>query len=98
MIWLFLLHRIQFICSNRGTKFDWFNRSDHSHALDAIKNRADLSEAEKDKIIRNTYNSVAQNDTELPDWVVKHGIKDIIWDNATTIELTASEVAHYFGF
>lgn len=83
--------------SNRGTKFDWFNRPDHSHALDSIKSRIDLTELEKDEIIRNAYNSVGQSDTQLPDWVIKYGVKDIAWDDSTTIEQTTSEVARFFS-
>jgi len=84
--------------SNRGTKFDWFNRPGHSHALDDVKNRADLSQEEKDAIISNAYSAVGQNEAPLPDWVVRHAITDIAWDDNTTIEQTASEVAQYFGW
>jgi len=84
--------------SNRGTKFDWFQRPDHIHMLDVIKNRTDISETEKEMIINNAYNSVGSNDTQLPDWVTRHGVKDIVWDDNTTIEQTISDVAEYFGF
>ena len=83
---------------NRGTKFDWFNRADHKHSLDSIKERTDLSDAEKDALITNAYNSVAQNEGHLPDWIIEQNIKYIIWDDSTTIEQTATEVAEYFKF
>ena len=83
--------------SNRGTTFDWFNRPDHN-SLDSIRNRTDLTEQEKETIIRNAYNSVEQTELQLPEWVIAHNIKNIIWNDSITIEQTVSEVAHYFGF
>ena len=83
---------------NRGTKFDWFERPDHKHSLDSIKARTDLSETEKEALIVHAYNSVGQGEGYLPDWVVEHNIKYIIWDDSTTIEQTASEAAEYFKF
>ena len=83
--------------SNHGTKFDWFNRPDHSHMLDSIKNRTDISDEEKDAMIRNAYDVVRPSSTQLPDWVVRHNITDIAWDDNTTIAQTASEVAAHFG-
>lgn len=82
--------------SNRGTRFDWFNRPDHIDALNSIKNRTDLTEEEKEYIIKNAYNSVGQNEGEIPDWVIKHGVKDIEWNDSTSIEQTTLEVAQYF--
>lgn len=84
--------------SNHGTRFDWFNRPDHADSLDSIKNRTDLTEIEKEEIIKNAYNSVGQNMNSLPIQLFKHGIKNIIWDDNTTIEQTAFEVAQYFNF
>ena len=84
--------------ANRGTKFDWFNRPDHSDALDCIKNRLDLTQAEKDELIRNAYNSVGHDERRpLPDWGTRPNIKNIIWDDNTSIEQTAQEVAQFFG-
>ena len=84
--------------SNCGTQFDWFERPDHIHMLDSVRNRTDISESEKEQIINNAYNSVGSNNTQLPDWVTKHNIKSIVWNDNTTIEQTTSEVAEYFGF
>ena len=60
--------------------------------------RTDLTEEEKEAIIENAYNKVGQNEGILPDWVVQSNTKYIIWDDNTSIEQTASEVAEYFGF
>lgn len=82
---------------NRGTKFDFFSRPDHTN-LDSIKKRSDLSEAEKESIIENAYSSVGGNEGIIPEWVIVHGVKNIMWDDKTGIEQTVSEVEKYFGF
>lgn len=84
--------------SNQGTKFDWFNRPDHSNSLDSVKNRVDLTEAEKDEIIRNAYNSVAQSESKIPGWVIENNIKVITWNDNTTIDQTTTETSRYFNF
>ncbi len=81
---------------NRGTKFDFFNRPDHEN-LDLIKERNDLSEFEKESIIQNAYASVGGNEGIIPEWVVKNGVKNIMWDDSTTIEQTVSEVEEHFA-
>lgn len=83
---------------NCGTKFDFFNRPDHAGMLDSVKNRSDLSEAEKENIIKNAYSSVSGNEGYIPEWVIRYGVKNIMWDDTTGIEQTASEVEKYFGF
>lgn len=83
---------------NAGKGFDWFDRPDHRESLDAIKRRTDLSEREKDEIIRNAYQSVTPKEGQVSDWVTNHAVKNITWDDNTTIEQTASEVAQYFSF
>ncbi len=82
---------------NRGTKFDFFNRPDHE-SLDTIKERTDLSETEKESIIQNAYSSVGGNEGIIPEWVIKNGVKNIMWDDSTSIEQTVSEVEEYFEF
>ena len=82
---------------NRGTGFDWFDRPDHIGSLDAVKNRGDISQAERDAIIVNAYAAVSGNEGALPDWVVKYGVKNIAWDDSTGIDATALETAEYFG-
>lgn len=83
---------------NQSTSFDWFKRPDHEDVRAAVRNRTDLSEEEKQLVIKNAYESVAVNEGTLPDWVVELGIKNIVWNDHTSIDTTASEVATYFGF
>ena len=84
--------------SNQGTSFDWFNRPDHEDIRTTIAKRTDLNEEEKQRIIDNAYESVASNESNAPNWVTDLGIKNIIWNDHTSIETTATEVAEYFGF
>ena len=41
------------VLSNHGKKNDWFDRPDQRHMLDNIRNRTDLTEQEKDELIKN---------------------------------------------
>lgn len=83
---------------NQSTSFDWFNRPDHEDIRSTVLDRTDLSEEEKQLVIKNAYESVAVNEGTLPDWVVELGIKNIVWNDHTSIDTTATEVAEYFGF
>ena len=83
---------------NQSTTFDWFDRPDHEDIRSTVRNRTDLSEEEKQLVIKNAYESVAVNESVIPDWVVELGIKNIVWNDHTSIDTTASEVATYFGF
>lgn len=83
---------------NAGKAFDWFTRPDHREAVDAIRRRSDLSEPEKAGIIENAYQAVAQNEGQVPDWVLDYSIKNIIWDERKGIDDTVSAVARYFSF
>lgn len=83
---------------NAGTAFDWFERPDHRDVLDVIRCRTDLSEQEKDVITRNAYQSVAQAEGQVPDWVTEHLVKNIVWDDRTSVEQTVAEVERYFAF
>lgn len=83
---------------NQSTTFDWFNRPDHEDIRSTVLDRTDLSEEEKQLVIKNAYESVAVNEGTLPDWVVELGIKNIVWNDHTSIDTTATEVAEYFGF
>ncbi len=83
---------------NCGTSFDWFDRPDHENIHDSISRRTDLSEAEKQAIIDNAYKAVSGNESVLPDWVSELSIKNINWDDSTSIEETVSDVEAYFGF
>lgn len=83
---------------NQGTSFDWFNRPDHEDIHSTIRNRSDISEEEKQSIINNAYHAVAVNAEIIPDWVIELNIKNIIWNDYTSIDVTTDEVARYFGF
>lgn len=83
---------------NCGTTFDWFERPDHIDMLEAIKRRTDLTEKEKASVIENAYRAVSQDESVLPEWIMKLGVKNIDWDNNTSIEETTQEVVKYFGF
>ncbi len=83
---------------NQSTSFDWFNRPDHEDIRITVGNRTDLSEEEKQLIIDNAYKSVATNEKTVPEWVAELGIKNIVWNDHTSIDTTAAEVAAYFEF
>ncbi len=85
-----------YLC-NRSSGFDWFDRPDHADALNAIRCRADLTDAEKQEKIDAAYEAVACDEESVPDWVIKHNIPVVIWDDTTTPEQTADEVAAVFG-
>ena len=82
---------------NCGKSFDWFARPDHS-SLDSIRNRNDITETEKERIIQNAYASVAGEESRLPDWVLYNKIHHIDWDDSTGSDKTAMDTAEYFGF
>ena len=83
---------------NCGKKFDWFKRSDHDDVAEDMKKRNDLSEEEKQAIIENAYACVSENEGIVPDWVKEYNIKNIFWDDDTSIEETAHDVERYFNF
>lgn len=83
---------------NQSTSFDWFNRPDHENIRDTVAGRTDLNDEEKQRVIEHAYECVTPAESNIPDWVTKLGIKNIIWNNHTSIDTTANEVAEYFGF
>lgn len=83
---------------NCGTKFDFFNRPDHLDITEELKNRTDITEEAKSAIIENAYSIVGGNENVLPSWVNELGIKNIAWNNSTSIEQTTAEVEQYFNF
>ncbi|MBQ8640894.1 MAG: hypothetical protein IJ480_01645 [Clostridia bacterium] len=80
----------------RSDAFDWFNRPDHD-SLDAVRNRTDISESEKEAIIQNAYAAVSGADNDLPDWVIRHNIPVVSWNDQTGIAHTTQEVKEQFG-
>jgi len=85
-----------YLC-NRSTGFDWFRRPDHAEALNAIRCRTDLSDNERQAKIGGAYEAVACEEGIIPDWVRRYRIPVVIWDDTTTPEQTASEVALLFS-
>ena len=83
---------------NQSNTFDWFNRPDHENIRDTVAGRTDLSDEEKQRVIENAYDCVTPAESNVPDWVTELGIKNIIWNDHTSIDTTAAEVAEYFGF
>jgi hypothetical protein len=72
--------------------------------LDDIRNRHDLSDAEKEERIRNAYRIVGgkKDDEkktvhEIPRETALFNVKQIIRDDATTVEQTAIMIAKHFG-
>ena len=80
---------------NQSTTFDWFDRPDHE---DTVAKITDLSDEEKQLIIDHAYECVTPDESNTTDWVAELGIKNIIWNDHTSIDTTATEVADYFGF
>lgn len=83
---------------NQSTSFDWFNRPDHENIRDTVAGRTDLSDEEKRQIIEHAYECVTPAESNAPEWVAELGIKNIVWNNNTSIDTTTNEVAEYFGF
>ena len=83
---------------NQSTTFDWFDRPDHDNIRDIVAKRTDLSDEEKQKIIDHAYECVTPDESSTTDWVTELGIRNIIWNDQTSIDTTATEVAEYFGF
>ena len=84
--------------TNQSTTFDWFDRPDHENIRDIVAKRTDLSDEEKQRIIDHAYECVTPDESSGTDWVAELGIKNIIWNDHTSIDMTATDVADYFGF
>ena len=89
--------------SNYGRPYDFFDRPEQHRMLEDIRNRNDLSDEEKEERIRNAYRIVGAE----PDGSNKHvheisretllyGVKQIIRDDATTVEQTVAKIEEYF--
>lgn len=52
----------------------------------------------KSNFIHNAYESVAVDELITPAWVIELSIKNIVWNDLTSIDTTVTEVAEYFGF
>ena len=84
--------------TNQSTTFDWFDRPDHENIRDTVAKRIDLSDEEKQRIIDHAYECVTPDESSGTDWVAELGIKNIIWNDHTSIDMTATDVADFFGF
>ncbi len=91
--------------SNYGKATDFFERPEQSHMLEESKNRPDLTDSEREKLIENAYKIVGYdpknpqaNIHEIPYETKKYGVKQIIRDDHSTPSKTAAEIEQYFGF
>ncbi len=83
-----------YLC-NLGSKFDFFNRPDHD-SLEEICKQPDLTDSEKELLKANARYVVSKNEGVVPAWVIKHGVKNLVWDDTIMVKETAQEVAEYF--
>jgi hypothetical protein len=79
---------------NQGTQFDWFNRPDHVSRLDRIRNRADLSDAEKEAIIEQAYDTISSMEVTK---CKNDGAIEIVWNDTIAVEVTTNMVEKAFG-
>lgn len=84
---------------NHGKSYDFFDRPDQHNMLDSIRNRTDISETEKQKMIENAYNIVKSDYTadEPPHEVTVYGVKSVIRDETTTPDDVAAMIAKCWG-
>jgi len=61
------------------------------------RSRRDISEDEKERYIRNVKPAIENAKGEIPGETTQYGVKHIIWDEHSTLEQTADEIAEYFG-
>lgn len=59
--------------------------------------RRDISEYEKERLIREVNTVWGKGKPESPRETNKYGVKQIIWDDHSTVEQTVDMVAEYFG-
>lgn len=83
--------------NNCGTKFDWFERSDHENIIETTNKRTDITDEEKAVIIQKAYAAVSGDESNIPSWVTKNKVKVISWNDRIAPEKTADETAEYFG-
>ena len=77
--------------SNYGTLDDFFDR------YKSEIRRREISEDEKERLIRSV--NAANANAKFPIWreTKQYGVKQIVWDNNSTVEQTADIIAEYFG-
>ena len=86
--------------SNHGKDYDFFDRPEQKHMLDDIKNRTEITEEEKQKLIDNAYHILSNDSTDkfsIPRETELYGVKQIIRDNTTNIEQVAEMIEEYWN-
>ena len=85
--------------SNHGKDYDFFDRPEQKHMLDDIKNRTDIDENEKQRLIDNAYHILSgdgsnkydtSRETEL------YKVKQIIRDDSTTVNDVVRMIEEYW--
>lgn len=71
--------------------------------LENIRSRTDLTGREKEELIKNAYLIVGGGEDgnsvrETPRAVSEYGVKEINYDESTTVAGTVAMVEEYFGF
>lgn len=89
------------VISNYGKKYDFFDRPEQSHMLDEIRNRTDITEDEKAKLIENAYKIVTGDENEAecttPRETLLFGVKEIVRDDTTTVDMVVKKIENYWG-
>jgi len=57
----------------------------------------DISEDEKDRLIRSISPAVDKSKREILRVAKRYGVKQIVWDDNSSVEQTVKEIAEYFG-
>jgi len=90
--------------SNYATKGNSSEDPETRQRLEEIRSR-DITDEEKDILIRNLHGMFGYDESgnrnpnrEIPRETAQYGIKQIIWDDDSTVTQTADEIAEYFGF
>jgi DNA-binding transcriptional MerR regulator len=85
----FVTHAVKI--SNYRTWDDFFDRYENE-----IRRR-DISEDEKERLIRKVNAEREKAKREIPRETIQYGVKQIIWDDTSTVEQTVDVIAEYFG-
>lgn len=85
--------------SNHGADYDFFARPEQKHILEDVKNRTDIDDKEKSKLIKNAYNIIYDKEDKfaVPRETKLYGVKQIIRDNMTSAERVAEMIAEYWS-
>ena len=79
--------------SYRGTQdnsfFDWYESK--------IRERSDISQDEKESYIRGVKPAIDKVKGEIPGETTLYGVKHIIWNDNSTLQQAADEIAEHFG-